>query len=74
MEDLTTQLLHSDVDVDCPNCGFVFWVRMSEIIVEMVVLCPCCRISVHLQDDHGGLSVAGATIESMITDALKGLF
>ena len=74
MEDLATQLLHSDLYLDCPNCGFVFWVRMSEIIVQTVVLCPCCRIRVHLQDDHGGLSVAGATIENLITDELRGLF
>lgn len=73
MENLSTQWLHSDVDLDCPNCHFTFWVRMSEIIVQTVVLCPCCRIRVHLQDDHGGMSLAGRTIENLIADALKGL-
>lgn len=74
VDDLSTQLLRADVDVDCPVCGFSLWVRMSEIIAQVNVLCPCCRAGIQLVDDRGGLSTTGDAIEALISDSLKGLF
>jgi uncharacterized ferredoxin-like protein len=73
MDDLATQLLRADVGVDCPVCGFSVWARMSEMIAQVTILCPCCRVSIRLIDDHGGLATASDTIETLIADLVRDL-
>jgi hypothetical protein len=73
-ESLTTQLLHSDLEVSCPRCGYLLWVQYAEVVVQTAVLCPCCRVRVWLHDADGGVQDAGKIIEQQITQALKGLF
>jgi hypothetical protein len=36
-ESLATQFLHSDVEEDCPGCGYPIWVSSAEIVVQAVV-------------------------------------
>lgn len=74
MSSLTTQMLHSDIEVPCPQCGYGIWVRWVEVVVETAVLCPACRCQIWLRDDEGGMHNAGEKIESAIRQATKGLF
>jgi uncharacterized Zn finger protein (UPF0148 family) len=73
-ESLTTQLLHSDLEVNCPRCGYPLWVQYAEVVVQSAVLCPCCRVRIWLHDAQGSIQNAGETIEQQINQALKGLF
>lgn len=74
MSSLTTRMLHSDIEVPCPQCGYDIWVLWVEVIVETAVLCPACRCRVWLRDAEGGMRNAGEKIESAIRQATKGLF
>lgn len=71
MDDLATQFLHMDVDANCPLCGYSMWLRMSEIIAQVTVQCPCCRAEIRLIDDHGNSATAGSRLEGRLRDALK---
>jgi hypothetical protein len=73
-ESLGTQFLRSDIDVDCPECGYPIWVRYAEIVVQTAVRCPCCRIQIWLGDAEGGMQTAGDVVEQQIEQALKGLW
>ncbi|MEV7010229.1 hypothetical protein [Streptosporangium sp. NPDC051022] len=73
-QSLATQFLHSDLDIPCPACRYIMWVRWSEIVAQCVITCPCCRIDVRLTDGEGGMQTAGSAIEQQINQALKGLF
>jgi hypothetical protein len=73
-ESLATQFLHSDVEEDCPACGYPIWVSWAEIVVQAVVRCPCCRIKIQLRDADGSVQNAGRIAEQMINEALKGMF
>jgi hypothetical protein len=73
-ESLAIQFLHSDLDVDCPGCQYPIWVSWAEIVVQAVVLCPCCRIKIQLRDAEGSMQNAGHVIEEQINQALKGLW
>ncbi len=73
-ESLTTQLLHGDLEVDCPRCRYPVWVQYAEVVVQTAVLCPCCRIRIRLHDAQGSVHNAGQVIEQQINQALKGLF
>ena len=74
MNDLTTQFLHSDLDVECPECTYPIWVKYSEIVAEVAVLCPCCRSVIGLVDSRASMALAGTEIEREIDRVLKGLF
>lgn len=73
MDGLSTQILRADIDVECPACKFLFWVRMSEIVTQVDVLCPCCRSRIRLIDDGGGASTLGPRLDSIITKSVRGL-
>lgn len=74
MNDLTTQLLHADAEVDCPRCGFPVWLRLSEVIVQGTVLCRCCRLMIRLVDDRGNVATAGDSIQSHMEQVMKETF
>jgi Zn finger protein HypA/HybF involved in hydrogenase expression len=74
MDDLTTQLLHGDLEVECPKCTYPIWVKYSEIVVEVAVLCPCCRVTIALVDTRASMALAGVEIEREIDSVLKGFF
>lgn len=69
-ESMQTQLLRQDAEVDCPSCTYPLWIRLSEVVVQTAVRCPCCRVRIHLVDDRGSAAGMGAEIDSMI----EGLF
>ncbi len=71
---LTTQLLHSDIEVPCPQCVSGVWVRWVEVVVETAVRCPVCRCRIWLRDAEGGMHNAGRKIESAIRQGTIGLF
>jgi hypothetical protein len=73
-ESLTTQLLHGDLDVDCPQCEYPVWVQYAEVVAQAAVLCPCCRTRIWLRDAEGSMQNAGDVIEKQINQALKDLF
>lgn len=73
-ETIESQVLRLDVDVECPRCGYPFWVRMSEVVVQLVVLCPCCHCRVHLVDDRGSAATAGAALACEVDSLLSDLF
>jgi len=73
-ESLATQLLHSDLEVDCPECGYPLWIQYAEVVVQAAVLCPCCRVRIWLHDAQGSAQNAGEVIEQQINQALKDLF
>lgn len=70
---LASQILHSDHEVDCPECGYPVWIRFSEVIAQCTVTCPCCRLRLHLIDSDGTMQTLGDTLERQIDQALKGL-
>ncbi|MGI8702358.1 MAG: hypothetical protein ACR2JU_14370 [Nocardioidaceae bacterium] len=72
--DISTQLLHGDLEVDCPSCTYPVWVRYSEIVTQLSVLCPCCRTTIRLLDDRGTVVTAGDVVEQSIENALKDFF
>ncbi len=74
MSSLSTQMLHSDIEVPCPQCRYAIWVRWVEVVVHAAVICPACRCQIWLQDPEGGMQNAGAKIESSIRKTTKGLF
>jgi hypothetical protein len=71
---LATQFLHSDLELDCPVCEYPVWVTWAEIVVQLAVLCPCCRARIQLSDDEGSMQNAGLVVEQEINRALKGLW
>jgi hypothetical protein len=71
---LATQLLHSDLEVDCPQCGYLIWVQYAEVVAQAAVLCPCCRTRIWLSDAEGSVQNAGDVIEQQVNQALKDLF
>lgn len=73
-ESLGTQLLHSDLEVPCPECGYPVWVLYAEVVVQAAVLCPCCRVRIWLCDAQGGMQNAGDVIELELNQALRGLW
>ncbi|MGW6861769.1 hypothetical protein [Streptomyces xanthophaeus] len=73
-ESLTTQMLRSDLEADCPFCGYLIWVRYSEVVAQTAVPCPCCYAQIWLLDESGSVQNAGAVIEHQIDQALRGMF
>jgi hypothetical protein len=73
-ESLGSQFLHSDVEVPCPECGYLIWIRYAEIVVQTAVWCPCCRIRIWLRDAEGGMQTIGDAIERQFEQTLKDLW
>ncbi|MFJ6054641.1 hypothetical protein [Streptomyces sp. NPDC092307] len=73
-ESLATQMLRSDLEADCPFCGYLVWIRYSEVVAQTAVTCPCCHARIWLVDETGSARNAGAVIERQIAQALKGMF
>lgn len=66
-----------DLDVGCPRCGHPFWVRTVEVVVGNTVVCPCCRVKVHLVDADGSVHNAGEEIQQAtkeLDQTLRNLF
>ena len=74
VDDLATQFLHSDLEVDCPVCSYPVWVRYSEVVCEAAVLCRCCRTTIKLIDERGKATTAADVVEEAMQQAFKGLF
>ncbi|MFJ9909424.1 hypothetical protein ACIRVK_42535 [Streptomyces sp. NPDC101152] len=72
-ESLATQFLSADLERACPTCGYLMWVRYSEVVAQTAVTCPCCYTQVWLADSNGSAQNAGDVIQQQITQALKGL-
>ncbi len=72
-ESLETQMLHWDFDVECPRCDFPFWVRMSEVVAQTTVMCPCCHCHVRLVDARGSAATAPAVVSGQINSMLSDL-
>jgi hypothetical protein len=73
-ESLATQLLHGDLEVDCPQWEYPIWVQYAEVVAQAAVLCPCCRTRIWLRDAEGSAQNAGDVIEQQINQTLKDLF
>jgi hypothetical protein len=73
-EALETQLLHDDLEVDCPECEYPIWVTGAEVVAQAAVTCPCCRARTWVIDADGTFQNAGRVIEQQINQALKGLW
>ena len=72
-ESVGTQFLHDDLDVDCPECGYPIWIWYAEIVAQVAVWCPCCRIRIWLRDAEGSVQTIGDSIERQIEQALRNL-
>lgn len=72
MTSIETQILHADLDLDCPGCGFTVWVRSSEVVAQCTVICPCCRVRVRLVNDRGSVTTAARNIEAAARNLFKG--
>ncbi|MFE7029134.1 hypothetical protein ACFU9Y_02420 [Streptomyces sp. NPDC057621] len=73
-ESLAIQFLSADLETACPACGYLMWVRCSEIVAQTDVTCACCYSQIQLVDKTGSAQNAGDVIQQQITHALKGLF
>ena len=47
----TGQIRQSTVPVTCPRCEYVTDVRVQDVELEGMVLCPGCRETIRLVDD-----------------------
>lgn len=72
-ESFETQLLRSDHELPCPSCSYPVWVRLSEIVVQTTVLCPCCRVKIKLIDGNASAATIGRRIELMVSEILSDL-
>lgn len=72
-ESIEFQILRSTLTVACPSCGYEVWLRYSEIVAQVMVRCPCCRVRIKLLDEYGSAAVAGREIEQEITGILKNI-
>lgn len=68
---LAADLLHSDLEVDCPTCQYPIWVTWAEIIAQAAVLCPCCRTRVWFRDAAGSAQNA-VHVTGRIDQTLEG--
>jgi ribosomal protein S27E len=73
-ESLATQLLSADLETACPSCGYLMWIRYSEVVAQTAVTCLCCYTHIWLIDETGSAQNAGDILQQQITQALKGLF
>jgi hypothetical protein len=71
---LSSQLLHSEMDLSCPTCSYPVWTRMSEVTAGVPVICPCCRTRITFVDSDGEMQNLGHTLESKVEQALKEAF
>jgi hypothetical protein len=71
-ESLETQFLRADREVECPACEYPIWVIWAEIVAQAIILCPCCRIRIHLVDAEGSVQAAARTVEQQINQFLEG--
>ncbi|MDG4795394.1 hypothetical protein [Micromonospora sp. WMMD1082] len=71
---LASQILHGDHEIDCPECGYQVWIRLSEVIAQCTVTCPCCRLQLRLLDVGGKMQTLGDTLDRQINRAVKGIF
>jgi DNA-directed RNA polymerase subunit RPC12/RpoP len=73
-ESLAEQFIHSDLETDCPVCGYGVWIMYAEIVAQAAIRCPCCRTRIWFRDSEGSAQTAGAVIERQIEDLLKDLW
>jgi phage FluMu protein Com len=66
---MATWLLQAGLEVACPRCEYPLWVTGAEIIAQVAVTCPCCRVRVWLIDSDGRFQNAGRDLGQ----ALEGL-
>jgi hypothetical protein len=59
-------ILHGHTDAPCPRCTYPVWIRLSEVMAQTTVLCPCCRTLIALREDRGSLRTAAAEISSAL--------
>ncbi|MFI6132738.1 hypothetical protein [Micromonospora sp. NPDC051141] len=71
---LVAQFLHVHQEIGCPTCTYPIWVRFSEIIARVPVICPCCRTRVFFIDQDGDLQNLGRVLESKLQQALRNAF
>lgn len=73
-ESLAEQFIHSDLEIECPVCGYRVWITYAEIVAQTEIRCPCCRTRVWLRDSEGSAQTAGSLIERQIEDLLRNLW
>lgn len=73
-ESLATQFLSANLETACPACGYLMWLRYSEVVAQTAVTCPCCYTQIWLIDETSSAQNAGDSVQQQITQALKGIF
>ena len=73
MASLSREVMRHTLDVPCPGCGYLVWVIMAEIVSGSMVICPCCRVGIHLVDQTGSVQVAAAQMQAAV-EALGDVF
>lgn len=74
---ISSTLLGSLVDVDCPACGFGFEIEMVDAATGVTRWCPCCRTTIELSEGGGEVHGAMEDIDSAMRSlerTLGGLF
>ncbi len=70
-ESIEGQILRSTHTFPCPECGYDVWVQYSEIVTQLAVRCPCCRVRIQLVDESGSAATAGRQVDQAIEDMFK---
>lgn len=77
MADLGREVLGHSLDLPCPRCGYLVWATYVEVVTQVRLLCPVCRVGIWLVDQTGSAQVAVSQVVDSITElekTLKGLF
>ena len=61
-------LLHCQVDVTCPSCGYIFEILLRQAAAEETVICPGCRQEIHLVDEDGSTARAERELREALQD------
>ena len=56
------------VMLDCPECGYGMDVELLSIRLEAMVFCPCCKVTIRLEDADASVDGAQHEIESQLND------
>jgi hypothetical protein len=73
MASSSLDLMGHPMGVPCPQCEYLVWVVLAEVVAGITVICPCCRVQIRLVDATGSVQVVNAQVQEALDDLAKTL-